>query len=464
MAGSINQYEQYQMHRVIQTNDTVDQVKDQPKKESFRPLLDVFLFIAFLASLALYFNQDELFTEPQAILPTVSNDITIDDLLLNKTGLIDENVDRFLKDITVGYSKENVIDKVTREYINRSYESVVATQVHVPKNIHIYEVVDYEEQTKKINALLKDADQLFEQDKLTTPEFENAFSKYEYVLTLDPNNKPALEGIKNIVNRYVFFIDKVIEKNEEYKVPILIENVRSVGEGYVDIRPIFDKYKDFLSEEDLVYFHSGNVKSKNTDRNKERLASERSVSNKIIKADYQITEVAIDLIKNNKPETALKMISDFVALYPGKSQAYDLLLQIYLDQGDSQSAENIIYQNVQFESVYLAEKTARIFISRGEYESALTLLESHQADFKSNPDYYYLLAGLYIKLDNHEKAQGIYERLLVTNRYNAYYWFGLAVALQAQGHEMAMTSFSVSKKIAIKDSLIERYYQYRSLG
>jgi len=446
----------------MQHENTVDQLQDTTKKDSLRPLFDVFLFIAFLASLAIYFNQDAWFSESNAVKPATKEAITVEDLLLNKTGLIDENVDRFLNEVSTGYLPSNAIDPQHKKFIDESFALVISTKKPLPKNIHIYELVDYEKRNAKVALALKEANDLFKEDKLTTPKYENAFSKYEHVLALDPNNKEAIQGIQNIVNRYVYFIEKVIRKRENYKVPILIESARNVGENYVNILPIVEKYKKYLSADDLQAFY--HQKTKDIALSKTVKDDIRYASNKIVEADYKITQVAMDLIKDNHSETALRVLSDFVALYPGKSQAYDLLLQLYLDQDDVDAAEKVIYQNVQFESVYLAEKAARVFIARDDYAGALSLLESHQAEFSASPDYYYLLAGLYVKSGSYDKAQTIYEKLIVANRYNAYYWFGLAMALQAKGDELAIRSFSVAKRIAIKDSLIDRFYQYVSVG
>jgi len=434
------------------------------KKETLRPLFDVFLFIAFLASLAIYFNQDALLGD-KSVSETPLVDVSVDDLLLNKTGLIDDNVDRFLNQVAPGYTQESIFDEQTRDYVDKSYDEIVSVHLQQVKNIHIYELIDEEKRHEKISSVLIEANLLFEQDKLTTPKFENAFSKYQYVLALDSNNAPALQGINNIINRYVFFIDSVIEKQEIHKVSILLESIRSVGEGYVDISIYFDKYKRYLKDDDPVLYASVKEIDIKEDHNRQpKYSPEHYNSEKIAKADYQITAVSMDLMKKNQSKTALKIISDFVNLYQGKSHAYDLLLQLHLNNGNTKAAEDIIYQNVQFESVYLAEKTARVIIARHDYQSALTLLESHKPDFNSNPDYYYLLAGLYIKVHSYKKAHKIYERLVTSNRYNAYYWFGLAVALEAQGDEAAITSYSVAKKIAVKGSLIDQYYQYDYVG
>ena len=434
----------------------------ESKGAIFRPLFDVFLFIALLASLAIYFNQDALLGQEPAPQLADTVDITIDDLLLNKTGLIDDNVDRLLSEVNAGSSRESILDQSVKEFINQSYLTMVDAESYQAKKVHIYEVVDQQQKREKINRILIEANELFEQDKLTTPEFENAFSKYQYVLSLDPDNPKALEGINNIVNRYVFFMDKVIEKNEFYKVSILIDSAYNVGEGYVDIEPIIEKYKAYLSEDDLLSYQA--LFQSNEVEDVTALSDERVVSDKLIKADYQITELAMGLIEDGESDTALKVLSEFVELYPGKSHAYDLLLQHYLNNGDAKSAEHIIYQNVQYESVYLAEKTARVFIASGDYRNALTLLESNKPEFTGNPDYYYLLAGLNIKLGHYEEAHSIYEKLVMSNRYNAYYWFGLAVTLDAKGEESAVRGYNVAKKIAIKGSLIDRYYQYRFVG
>ncbi len=54
-----------------------------------------------------------------------------------------------------------------------------------------------------IERLLREATEDLAADRLTTPADKNAFSRYRAVLTLDPDNEAALEGLHNILTRYL---------------------------------------------------------------------------------------------------------------------------------------------------------------------------------------------------------------------------------------------------------------------
>ena len=58
-------------------------------------------------------------------------------------------------------------------------------------------------QQRLIGDLLYDALNALNQDRLLTPIDNNAHGRYQRVLAYEPNNKLALEGLQNIVDRYV---------------------------------------------------------------------------------------------------------------------------------------------------------------------------------------------------------------------------------------------------------------------
>ena len=59
-----------------------------------------------------------------------------------------------------------------------------------------------EKNNKKINEYLKKAEIAINEDRLTVPKDDNAFSYYKRVLKLQPKNKNALNGLSVIANRY----------------------------------------------------------------------------------------------------------------------------------------------------------------------------------------------------------------------------------------------------------------------
>lgn len=62
--------------------------------------------------------------------------------------------------------------------------------------------IEFERQ-RLIGDLLYDALRALQQDRLLVPVDDNAYTRYRRVLALEPDNTLALEGIQNIVNRYL---------------------------------------------------------------------------------------------------------------------------------------------------------------------------------------------------------------------------------------------------------------------
>ena len=70
-----------------------------------------------------------------------------------------------------------------------------------------------EDQTEQVIArLLKDGDRALKAYRLTTPSEDNAYSYYQNVIELDPDNIRANEGIEKIANIYARLVRKELDK------------------------------------------------------------------------------------------------------------------------------------------------------------------------------------------------------------------------------------------------------------
>jgi hypothetical protein len=63
-------------------------------------------------------------------------------------------------------------------------------------------------QFKNIDKLLAQAEQLFSRNRLTKPESRNALILYNEVLTIEPDNEAAKEGINNIIDKLGGYLQK----------------------------------------------------------------------------------------------------------------------------------------------------------------------------------------------------------------------------------------------------------------
>ena len=83
----------------------------------------------------------------------------------------------------------------------------------------------------RIARLLKEAQALWEDGKLTTPSENNARQKYIQVLLLDPLNNRALSGLDRIVQRYAKWARSQMKEGNLAKAESLIERAAGVREG-----------------------------------------------------------------------------------------------------------------------------------------------------------------------------------------------------------------------------------------
>ncbi|WP_144393508.1 serine/threonine protein kinase [Pleionea sediminis] len=104
------------------------------------------------------------------------------------------------------------------------------------------------ENQEQIESLLAQANQALTTNRLTSPKGESALDYYSKVLSIDPNNESAIEGIASIKNRYV----KLAQQS------MLSKNIESASSSIQKLREL-DANDDRLAELEQQY---ESVKSK----------------------------------------------------------------------------------------------------------------------------------------------------------------------------------------------------------
>jgi hypothetical protein len=104
----------------------------------------------------------------------------------------------------------------------------------------------------QIPALLEAGDIALMNEQLTTPLEDNAYFRYLQVLSIDPQNEAAEQGIANIVDRYLDWSIQSVEMGRYHLATDYLNKARSVDENHPNIATV----------ESMIEFHlNGNQKS-----------------------------------------------------------------------------------------------------------------------------------------------------------------------------------------------------------
>jgi len=104
-----------------------------------------------------------------------------------------------------------------------------------------------------INILLDDAYLAFAENRLTTPLDNNAYFKYLQILSLDPTNASANQGIVEIVEKYLEWAINAVETQQYRKAVNYINKARSVDETHPNILAVEKKVAALRASNRMTY-------------------------------------------------------------------------------------------------------------------------------------------------------------------------------------------------------------------
>ena len=91
-----------------------------------------------------------------------------------------------------------------------------------------------DEKALVISQSLKAGDRALKAYRLTTPSEDNAYSHYQKVIELDPENSHAKAGIKKIASTYALLVRKELKKNNYLLARVYLWRGSKVGPGYAN--------------------------------------------------------------------------------------------------------------------------------------------------------------------------------------------------------------------------------------
>lgn len=104
-----------------------------------------------------------------------------------------------------------------------------------------------------IADLLYEALQALDSDRLLTPVDDNAHSRFKRVLAYEPGNEIALQGLKDIVQRYLQLAEQSMRRGLFEEAKVFIENAKFIDEDDPGIVEVSKALEAEMNSADLFF-------------------------------------------------------------------------------------------------------------------------------------------------------------------------------------------------------------------
>ena len=270
---------------------------------------------------------------------------------------------------------------------------------------------------REISQLLQSADIALTRVRLTFPVEDNAYDRYLRVLDLEPGHSKAISGIDYIVVTYVHLIRGYLDTNNLQRARLLLERAQRVRGALPSLVTLS---RQLQSAEEV------RPALTNTDATRVDVRQESS----LLISENRLQEEVNSLLQNNAPLEARDLLEQYLVAHPDSVITIKRLFNLYLQLGAIAPAEQLLLNSPQLSPVTSIELGAQLRVQHGDFDGAISLLES-AAPPHNETGYYALLAGLYQTMGRFEEAASHYSQLLDSESVQGTYWLGLAVSLDS---------------------------------
>jgi tetratricopeptide (TPR) repeat protein len=151
----------------------------------------------------------------------------------------------------------------------------------------------------QLDGYLKKADEKLKRSDYTKPENDNAFYYYQQVLILDPENKAAEKGIKNIEDQLYKQASTAYKKEQYNKSLDYLAQLKSVNSGSKDAKTLESKIKKQQSRDSqiAIWLNQAETQKKNNYYTSPKKNNAFETYNKILKLEPN-NKQALDGLKN----------------------------------------------------------------------------------------------------------------------------------------------------------------------
>ncbi len=145
-------------------------------------------------------------------------------------------------------------------------------------------------------------------------------------------------------------------------------------------------------------------------------------------------------LANLSSAQAIEQLSQITNQFPTFEQARLALAAMLIKYGQNDQALAVLEDGLKQDpsNFQIAELAAHVLVESNHIDKALALLKTAQpATIQASPDYYAMMAGLYLQDKNYKQASLFYQALTNLNPQNGTWWAGLAISLDKQGQTQA---------------------------
>ncbi|MBT7225085.1 MAG: hypothetical protein HN872_00595 [Gammaproteobacteria bacterium] len=128
-----------------------------------------------------------------------------------------------------------------------------ALEIRVLSEAEVYSGSNSAESRSMIPDILYEALQALGEDRLLTPIDDNAHSRFRRVLAMDSKNELALQGLQDIVERYLELAGESMRRGIFDEAKTMLDRARSVDASHPDIATVAESLRQEMNSNDLFF-------------------------------------------------------------------------------------------------------------------------------------------------------------------------------------------------------------------
>lgn len=128
-----------------------------------------------------------------------------------------------------------------------------ALEIRVLSEAEVYSGSNSAESRSMIPDILYEALQALGEDRLLTPIDDNAHSRFRRVLAMDSKNELALQGLQDIVERYLELAGESMRRGIFDEAKTMLDRARSVDASHPDIATVAESLRQEMNSTDLFF-------------------------------------------------------------------------------------------------------------------------------------------------------------------------------------------------------------------